>query len=136
MEQITIFRQIRVIEQITEDSKRMALKLINDELIGIAAEQKLFEEKKNKALTEASLKGSDSNQIARFRQQFDTEGAKYHLKRDELIMRISDINELSVGQEVVVAEIEGPYDVKVGDVLDSAAQAEIVIKDGIVTEIR
>lgn len=57
-------------------------------------------------------------------------------KRQSLVGKLRDIADLGEGQEVVIGQIEGCYDVKVGDNWGDIHQAEIVLEDGIVVALR
>lgn len=133
---ITIFRQIIIKELVTEESKRKNIEIINQELSQINEILIEHDEKKNKALTEVSLRGADQVQVDKFRQQFNSEAAHYHTKRDELLVRISNENELVVGEENVIGTVEGPFELKVGQSLNEATGTEIIIKDGVIAEIK
>ncbi|NLI93538.1 MAG: hypothetical protein GX434_15530 [Peptococcaceae bacterium] len=136
MSSITIFREITLKQIVTEESKERTRQQMREQLVSLNNEQVEFEENKNKTLTEFSLKGADVNQINKIRQQFDTQAAKYHVGRDEIRMNMIALDELKVGEEVIIGSVEGPFEIKVGDRLDTAVKAEIVLRDGIVVEIR
>lgn len=136
MSGITIFRQIMIKELVTENSKSKKIKQINDEINSVLKELKEFNDQKTKALTEASLRGADQNQMDRFRQQFESEAARYHLHHDELLKKIVGVEQLAVGEEIAIGSVEGPFELKAGQTLQEATAAEIVIKDGTIIEIR
>ncbi|WP_368293037.1 YlqD family protein [Dehalobacter sp. TBBPA1] len=136
MSSITVFRQILIKELITEGSKSNTTKQINKEINNVMDELKKFEDNKTKALTEASLRGSDQNQLDRFRQQFENNSSSYHLQRDELLQKLEAVSQFKIGEEIVLASVEGPYELQIGQTLQEATVAEIIIKDGIVVEIR
>ena len=46
------------------------------------------------------------------------------------------ISKLSIGEEVVQGTIDSPVEIQVGDNFDALNRTEIVIKDGIIVEIR
>ncbi|MGI6449979.1 MAG: YlqD family protein [Desulfitobacteriia bacterium] len=136
MSSITIFREITLKQIVTEASKERTRQELRQQLMSLNNDQLEFEENKNKTLTEFSLKGADVNQINKIRQQFDTQATKYHIGRDEIHLNMMALDELKVGEEVVIGSVEGPFEIKIGDKLDVAVKAEIVLKDGIVVEIR
>lgn len=136
MSSITIFREITLKQIVTEASKELTRQQLKEQLLVLNEEQMSFEEGKNKTLTEFSLKGADVSQINKIRQQFDTEAGKYHVRRDEIRMDMMAVDELTVGEEVIIGSVEGPYELRVGENLATAVKAEIILKDGIVTEIR
>lgn len=136
MDSVTIFRQITVKQIVTEKSKRDTLEQIKEEIIRLTEEQAAFEEDKTKLLTEASLKGADQAQLEKFRKHFETDGARFRVRQDELRERSEEISKLVVGEEIVGGTVEGPYEVRVGQSLNDALATEIVVKDGIIVEIR
>ncbi|WP_019849415.1 YlqD family protein [Desulfitobacterium sp. PCE1] len=136
MSNITIFREIILKQIITEEGKETSRKELREQLVALNNQQLEFEDKKKKTLTEFSLKGADGAQLDRIRQKFDAEASDFHVRRDELRMNMDALEELVVGEEVVIGSVEGPYDLKVGDTLDGAVNAEIILKDGVVVEIR
>lgn len=136
MSSITIFREITLKQIVTEASKELTRQQLKEQLLVLNEEQMNFEEGKNKTLTEFSLKGADAPQINKIRQQFDTEAGKYYVRRDEIRMDMLAVDELTVGEEIIIGTVEGPYELKVGENLTAAVKAEIIVKDGIVVEIR
>ncbi len=136
MSSIPIFRQIIIKQIVTESSQNITRKQINDELIALGNEQAEFEANKNKTITEFSLKGADTTQISKIRQNFDHEAARFHVTRDELKMKLISLDKLKIGEEILSGYIEGPYVLRVGVQLDEATKAEVIVKDGQVVEIR
>ncbi|WP_348980874.1 YlqD family protein [Dehalobacter sp. MCB1] len=49
---------------------------------------------------------------------------------------IKRVSQFKIGEEIVLASVEGPYELQIGQTLQEATAAEIVIKDGVVVEIR
>ncbi|ACL18798.1 conserved hypothetical protein [Desulfitobacterium hafniense DCB-2] len=136
MSSITIFREIILKQIVTEQGKETSRRELREQLVALNNEQLEFEENKKKNLTEFSLKGAEGAQLDRIRQKFDAEAADFHIRRDQLRMNMDALEELAVGEEVVMGSVEGPYDLQVGDDLNRAVKAEIIVKDGIVVEIR
>ncbi|WP_368292950.1 YlqD family protein [Dehalobacter sp. TBBPA1] len=136
MESIKIFREITLKQIVTEESKERTRKQLREQMVALNDEKTEFEENKNKMLTEFSLKGAEATQLNQIRQQFDSQGTKFHVGMDEIRMNMVSIDELKSGEEIVIGSVEGPYELKVGDKLETATKAEIVFKDGIVVEIR
>ncbi|MEA4901605.1 YlqD family protein [Desulfitobacterium sp.] len=136
MESIEIFREILIKELVTEESKKNKIDQCNAEVAAIDQELREFQERKNKALTEASLKGADKAQLESFRQHFDAESQHYHTSRDELLMRIDGIYNQEVGSEVVIGSVEGPYNLRIGRKLSDATASVILLKEGVVIDIR
>jgi len=136
MSGLTIFREIILKQIVTEESKTRTRQQLQEQMDTLNSRQTEFEENKNKTLTEFSLKGADSTQLNSIRQQFETQATKYHIERDEIRFNMLSVDELKVGDEIVIGSVEGPYELKAGDRLELATKAEIIIKDGLITEIR
>jgi len=101
-------------------------------------------EKQNSQMTERgkayldNLKKKGLNQkAAAFRHQIEEERAKQAAAKSDLMMKIEDAKKLELGSEFVQGPLEGPVDVKVGDNLyKKVGGAEIIVKDGVIQEIR
>lgn len=96
-------------------------------------EQLRFQSKK--LLQNASKKGPDALQAAQERLQ------KEETRRQDQIDKIHELkNQLQIlpnGSEIVQAQAETEVEVKIGDAWDKMMnEAEIIVKDGIVVEIR
>lgn len=136
MGSITIFREITIKQIITEKAKEVTRRQLKDELLALNNKQRALEERKNKMITEFSLKGADEFQLDHIRKQFDSDVSELYKRQDEIRTCLSEIDDLIVGEEAVIGSIEGPYELKVGENLNTAVKAEIILKDGVVMEIR
>ncbi|MDR1320177.1 MAG: YlqD family protein [Gracilibacteraceae bacterium] len=133
---LTIFREIILKQIVTESSIETARGQILAQLEDLNREQEAFKAHKDKTLTEITLKGAEAQQLTLAREKFDVQITQFNLQRDELRRNMMTLGELKVGEERVVGSVEGPCEVKVGDRLDQATQAEIILKDGVIVEIR
>lgn len=57
-------------------------------------------------------------------------------KRDGCVRRLKELARLQHGEEIVRGQVQGFYDVRVGDVWPLALSCEIVVEDGRVVAIR
>ncbi|MCU0640864.1 MAG: YlqD family protein [Candidatus Margulisbacteria bacterium] len=74
---------------------------------------------------------------AAFKHQFDEERGRQAAAKSDLLMKIEEAKRLQIGSEFVQGPLEGPVDVSVGDNLyKKVGGAEIIVKDGIIQEIR
>jgi hypothetical protein len=72
-----------------------------------------------------------------FKQQLEDERARQIAAKSDLLMKIEDAKNLQLNNEVVQGPLEGPVEVAVGDNLyKKIGGAEIIVKDGIIQEIR
>jgi hypothetical protein len=85
----------------------------------------------------ADLQRTDLNQAMQVRQQIEAEKDRHESAKKELLERAKQVRELELGSEFPRGTLEGTVEIKEGDNLyDKLAKTEIVIKDGIVVEIR
>jgi hypothetical protein len=72
-----------------------------------------------------------------FKQQLEDERARQIAAKSDLLMKIEDAKNLQWGNEFVQGPLEGPVGVAIGDNLyKKIGGAEIIVKDGIIQEIR
>jgi hypothetical protein len=72
-----------------------------------------------------------------FKQQLEDERARQIAAKSDLLMKIEDAKNLQLNNEFVQGPLEGPVEVAVGDNLyKKIGGAEIIVKDGIIQEIR
>jgi len=72
-----------------------------------------------------------------FRRQVEEETRKHEAARKELKDRQEAITQLVLGERVTYLQLEGYVDLKEGDnLIDKLGRAEIVIKDGVVQEVK
>jgi len=85
----------------------------------------------------ADLQRTDINQAMQVRQQIEAEKGRQESARNELLERMKEIKALEMGSEFARGTVEGVVEIKEGDnFYDKLTQTEIVVKDGIVVEIR
>jgi len=85
----------------------------------------------------ADLQRTDLTQAMQVRQQIEAEKGRQESVKKELMDRAREVRELEMGTEFPRGTLEGVVDIKEGDNLyEKLTGAEIVIKDGVVIEIR
>ncbi|MGB9552817.1 MAG: YlqD family protein [bacterium] len=76
-------------------------------------------------------------QMMALRQEIEEEKRKQELVKAQLNEKIKEVESLPLGSEYLQGTMEGMVEVRVGDDLfQKVARQEIVIKDGIIVEIR
>lgn len=74
---------------------------------------------------------------AAFKHKMNEEKERQSAAKADLMMKIEEAKKLQLNTEFVQGPLEGPVDVEVGDNLyKKVGGAEILVKDGIVQEIR
>jgi predicted transcriptional regulator len=125
-----ILQSVVVKQVLTENSKKELLNNFESNLFRLRkeCEQLQFEQKKLEKNSKLLLKD--------IRNQFENELKKRTEKMKMINFQIDQLNHLELGSEIKEKEVQAIIDVQVGDCWDNINQAEIVIKDGIVQEIR
>ncbi|QQE81238.1 hypothetical protein GI364_10495 [Alicyclobacillus sp. SO9] len=132
---MTIRQPVAVKLILTEETKQQILQESREQIDRLNYELEQIEEQGKQALEQAMSQGGDVAQ--QLREQIEQEQAERIQQRDELIEQIQQIQQLEIGTEVQNMTVETTVDVNVGDDWNSILQgSEIVVKDGIVQEIR
>jgi len=129
-----INRKIVVKVIVTADFQKKVLADMHDALGKMEAELSFLEQRAKKTITELTIKASPQAQSVR--EQLEWEKKKREDTILELQEQIKMVGALQEGAEVVQGELEGPVDVQVGDSWSQVFTKEILLKDGIVVEIR
>lgn len=76
-------------------------------------------------------------QVTTFKNQLSNEKARVLASKQDLMAKIQEAKNLVLGSEFVQGPLEGPVTVSVGDNLyKKVGAAEILVKDGVIAEIR
>jgi len=76
-------------------------------------------------------------QLTAFRHKLEEERGRLAAARADLLRKVEEAKALTLNSEFVQGPLEGPVEIKVGDNLyKKVGAAEIIVKDGVVQEIR
>lgn len=126
-------REIAVTAIVTESLKEELLQQIQASLERVDASQKEMEAQSRHFM----LQLPSADMVSALRQQVETETRRFERTRRELRERREEVSKLTIGDRVPYTTLEGEIDVAVGDnLIEKVANAEIVIKDGIIQEIK
>ncbi len=134
MDSINITCKIVIKQLVTEEFKKTAVADLQNALKQAETEMDDFEKKYRKMITEFTVKNLP--QVDELRAQFEAEKERKSILKNQLSEQFKAAMKLEIGSEIVQAVIDGPYELKVGDDFNKVNRQEIVIKDGIVQEIR
>ncbi len=130
-----IKRKIHVKAIVTEGFKQGLLERLHEAQLQVELSQQQLEFQGRKYLSD--LESKDPAQAEAFRRKIDRQKQKREELKAKLAAELSAAEKLDIGAEFEQAPIEGLADVNLGDNLSEKLQAaEIVIKDGIVVDIR
>ncbi|MBU6429041.1 MAG: hypothetical protein KGR26_08530, partial [Cyanobacteria bacterium REEB65] len=89
-----------------------------------------------RAQSELEKKGTP-DQINQLKAQIDADRQRLNATKNEIMQKLHIIGQLQQGQEFIQGNVDNFVDVKVGDNLYAKLAApEIIVKDGVVVEIR
>lgn len=133
---IELKRVVMVKAIVTEAFKQNLIKEL-ERAIGNIDNQLNSMESQSKAYLDDLKKKGLTQKAAAFKRQFEEERARQAQAKSDLTMKIEEAKRLGVGSEFVQGPLEGPVEVSVGDNLyKKVGGAEIIVKDGVIEEIR
>lgn len=133
MPSITVQRPILIKTIVTDAFKRLYVADLEDAIKRVDAVVQQIDVQARRFELERQV----SPQSRAVRQQLDLERARQDAARAELTARLREAQDLKLNEEFTQGTIEGIAEVNVGDNLfDKISRAEIIVKDGIVMEIR
>jgi hypothetical protein len=118
---------------VTESFKRLYIQDLEDAVKRFDAVEQQIDTQIRRAELERQL----SPQTRAVRQQLEMERARQEATRAELAMRLREAQDLVINSEFPQGTVESLVEVSVGDNLfTKIGRTEVVVKDGIVLEIR
>jgi len=135
MASLTIKRSIAVIAIVTEKFKEELIAELRE--AADTTQRKIDQMEFQARRYLADVQKTDHNRALPGRQQIEAEKQKHEALKKEFLGKITEIDGLELGTEYPRGTLEGVVDLQEGDNLeDKLGKAELVIKDGIITEVR
>lgn len=129
-------RVVMVKAIVTEAFKQNLVKELERAIGNLEAQVNQMENQSKNYLEDLKKKGL-MQKAAAFKHQLEDEKGRQAAAKADLSMKIEEAKRLTIGSEFVQGPLEGPVDVSVGDNLyKKVGGAEIIVKDGIIQEIR
>ena len=133
MASITLQRPVVIKAIVTEAFKRLYMADLEDAIKRVDAMVQQIDVQARRFELERQV----NPQTRAIRQQLDIERNRQEATRVDLQARLREAQELELNTEFTQGTIEGMVDVSIGDNLfDKISRTEIIVKDGIVLEIR
>lgn len=133
---IQLKRIVMVKAIVTEAFKENLIRELERAVGNLDAQSQQLESQSKNYMVDLKNKGQ-LQQLSNFKRQLSEERAKLAAAKNDLLKKIEDAKKLVIGSEFVQGPLEGPVDVKIGDNLyKKVGGAEIVVKDGVIQEIR
>ena len=134
MASITVQRPVLIKAIVTEAFKRLYIADLEDAIKRVDALVQQIDVQARRFELERQITPQQSRNL---RAQLDLERQRQEAARMELQARLREAQDLQINSEFTQGTIEGTVEVSVGDNLfDKISRTEIVVKDGIVLEIR
>lgn len=131
---VTIKRPVTVKVIVTETFKAAMLASLEESINEIDLQLKQMEFQAKRFL--ADLEKQSPQQVISARSQIESEREKRREARERLLAEAQEVAKWEIGQEVTQGVVEGLVDIGIGDDLRKIMATEIIVKDGIVAEIR
>lgn len=132
---LTIRQPVAVKIVMTEETKSQILAEYRRQIDRLGNELEQIEQQGRQAIEQAMAQGGEVAQ--QIRERVEEERNNRLEQREQFIQQIQQIQQLELGTEVQNMTLETTVDVSVGDDWSKILRGtEIVVKDGIVTEIR
>lgn len=130
---LTVTRPVVIKAVVTESFKRLYVQDLED---AIKRAETILEQITTQ-IRRSELERQVSPQSRALRQQLEVEHARQEAARAELQMRLREAEALELNTEFTQGTVEGLVEVNIGDNLfNRLGRAEILVKDGIILEIR
>src|SRR6266571_6370614 len=129
----TVNRPVVIKAIVTESFKRLYIQDLEEAIKRVNA----IEGQLDSQIRRAELERTVTPQARAIRQQLELERARQEATRAELEMRLREAQQLELNSEFAQGTVESLVEVRVGDNLfTKLSRAEIIVKDGIIMEIR
>src|SRR3989339_517891 len=133
---VELKRVVMVKAIVTEAFKQNLVKELERAIGNIDNQLSQVAERGKAYLQDLKQKGLNQKAAA-FKHQVEEERNKQSAAKADLLMKIEEAKKLELGSEFVQGPLEGPVNVELGDNLyKKVGGAEILVKDGVVQEIR
>ncbi|MGI6143379.1 MAG: YlqD family protein [bacterium] len=131
---ILVKRAITLKVKVTGSYKESVLRDLEKNLNQVELELQQLEFQGKRYLQEVEKHGAEP--IAAVKQRLEREKQKRLELRDKMRQKQIEVAGWQIGSEVVQGTLEGMVDLSVGDTMDRLLQAEVIVQDGVILEIR
>ncbi len=135
---LTLKRPINIKVIVTSQWKQDVQNQLQAQINQIDLQMEQLELQGQKAIAEIRKQGSTqaNQQIDNVQIQMNQKKNEMLQQKNQLLQQMQQVQLLEIDQEVIQGQMEGLFQLKKGDNLIQKLNVEIVIRDGIVEEIR
>ena len=135
MASLTVKRPVQVLAIVTEEFKQELVQELQENVDATQRRLEQMEFQGRRLL--ADVQRTNLNQAMALRQQLEAEKRKYEDAKKEVMDRLEEVTGLEIGSEFPRGLLESTVEVAEGDNLfEKLGNAQVIIKDGIIQEIR
>ncbi|OPX83915.1 YlqD family protein [Pelotomaculum sp. PtaB.Bin117] len=134
MESLTLIRPVLVKVKVTDNYKKNAIAELQDAIRRMEVDLQRLDYQEKRLTVDLEKKNPQG--VAAARQHLGQERQRMEENRHKLIDRLKEVGELPLGSEVFYGKMESPVEIKVGDDWRRVLGVEIILQDGVITDIR
>lgn len=134
MSGVIIKRSVVIKAKVTEKFKKQTIDQIREALDKIELEIEQIEFQGKKLIQ--NVEKQPLQQLSPLKRKLETEKKKKMELKIRLIEKIREVEQWDLGIEVVEGSVEGYVELQEGDNWEKLMNAEVVVQDGIVIEVR
>ena len=135
---LVLKRPVNVKVIVTPAWQEEAQKQLQNQVNNIDQQLLQLEQQGQRAIAEIQKQGSlqANQQVENIQQQVNQKKNELLQNKNQMLQQMQQVQLLELGQEVVQAQMESFFEVKEGDNLVEKLNIEVVLRDGVVEEIR
>jgi len=135
---LVLKRTVNVKVIVTPAWQDEAQKQLQNQVNQIDSQLAQLEQQGQRAIGEIQKQGSiqAAQQIENINQQVNQKKNELLQNKNQMLQQMQQVQLLELGQEVVQAQMESFFEVKEGDNLVEKLNVEVVLRDGVIEEIR
>jgi hypothetical protein len=134
MESLNLIRPVLVKVKVTESFKAKAAAEHQNAIRRLEMEMEHIDIQEKRLVPELEKKNPEG--VSAARQTLNQEKGRMTGERQKLLQRLKEIGKLALDSEVILGKMESPVTLQVGDDWSRVMNVEIILKDGIIIEIR
>lgn len=136
---LVLKRAVNIKVIVTPRWKEETLQILQSQINQIDARTQQIDMQVQRALTELKKQPASpqvTEQISSIQFQANDEKSKLLDQKNQILTQLTQVQTLEMEQEVNQGQLDGYFTVKVGENLIEKMQVEVVIRDGVVQEMR
>ncbi len=139
MTELTLKRAVNIKVIVTPRWKEETLQILQSQINQIDTRTQQIDVQVQRAMTELKKQPANpqvTEQISSIQFQANEEKSKLLDQKNQILTQLTQVQTLEMEQEVNQGQLDGYFTVKVGENLIEKMQVEVVIRDGVVQELR